>query len=366
MIHLIRNARKCRSFNMIRTMFVAATLALFSAGSASAALTAYDGFTGYPAGDLTGNNGGSGWSGAYTDTGNSTVIDATGLNRSGLMTVPGSVRTNDGSGTTALNFRNLGLIHGDDETETWISFLGRRNGPTAINLFAGVSFYNTNGAGTADGEVSFASTTSGPLVWRILDLGAAVSANTTAAITPDVTDLLVARIIWNVPDGTLAGTGDDAVYFYVNPALGGAPPTTTAADAGRNIAMANFDKIRIAGQNAVDYNFDEIRIGSTFADVTPIIPNNPDFNGNGVGLDDFETLRMNYLTGTMFDQGDANHDGIVNHLDFFIWRTAFLALGGSLEGVSFSLPVPEPSTGVSLLVACLIASTGRASRRRRD
>jgi hypothetical protein len=349
---------------MFKTMFVATTIALVCAGSVNAALNAYDGFTGYAAGDLTGSNGGSGWSGAYTDTGNSTITDATGLNRSGLMTEAGSARTNDGSGATTLNFRNLSSIFGDDETETWISFLGRRNGPTVTNLFAGVSFYNTNGAGTADGEVSFASTTSGTLVWRILDLGGAVSTNTTVGIASDVTDLLVAQIVWNVPDGTLAGTGDDAVYLYVNPALGGAPPATTAASAGRNVAMMNFDKMRIAGQNALDYNFDEIRIGSTFADVTPMIPNNPDFNGNGIGLDDFDTIKNNYLTGDVFAEGDANHDGTVNHLDFFLWRTAFLSGGGSLAGVSFSF-VPEPSTGVSLLIGCLVALNGRRARRHR-
>lgn len=339
---------------MFKMLFGAMTIMAASAGFAHAALNAYDGFTGYPAGDLTGNNGGSGWNGAYTDSGNSTIVETTGLTYLNLQTTGGKSRTNDGGGVTTINFRNLNAIYGDDETETWISFVGRRNGATATNLFAGVSLYNSNGTGTADGEVSFASTTAGTVLWRVLDLGGAASTNSTVAINSDTNYFLLARIIWNTPDLTLAGpttAGNDAVYLYVNPTIGGAAPSTASASAARNVTITNFDKIRIAGQNAVDFSFDEIRIGSTFADVTPTIPSNTDFNGvNGTDLADFDILRANYLTGTTNSVGDANFDGIVNHQDFFLWRTAYLGSGGSLADFSFDA-VPEPAT--LLLMACI-------------
>jgi hypothetical protein len=256
---------------MWNSLGAASCLAIaLTAGHASAALLAYDGFD-YAAGDLTGQNGGAGWGGAYTDTGNSTVVDATGLTYGPLATTGGSDRTADGGTATTLNFRTLNQAYGDNETETWISLLGRRNGATVTNLFAGLSFYNSGGTATANGELSVAATTQGSTVpglpdWRILDLGAGQSTNANVGITPDVVDLLAVRITWGVADAGLVGTGTSAVYLYVNPALGGTPTPTT----GRNITMTNFDKIRLAGQNGIDYSFDEIRIGETFADVTPV------------------------------------------------------------------------------------------------
>jgi hypothetical protein len=64
---------------------------------ASAGLTAYDGFDyGATTGDLTGKNGGSGWSGAYTDSGNSTIYTTPGLTYTGLPTTGGASKTADG------------------------------------------------------------------------------------------------------------------------------------------------------------------------------------------------------------------------------------------------------------------------------
>jgi hypothetical protein len=341
--------------------FFGALALLVSPGVLHAALTANDPFN-YATGDLTGQNGGTGWAGAYTDTGNSTIVETTGLNYGGLPATPGSVRTADGGAATTISFRTLGSVYGDGETETWISFLGRRNGNTASNLFAGVSFYNSNGAAAADGEVSFATTTGAAVpTWRILDLGTTASSNSTDAITPDVVNFIVARIVWNVADPGLAGTGTSAVYLYVNPAAGQGVPAT--ASAGRNVTITNFDKIRLAGQNAVDYSFDDVRIGDTFADVAPFLSTNTDFNNSGsTTIDDFNILKTNFLTGTALAQGDANYDGKVDHADFFLWRTAFVTAGGSLEGLSLAIPEPS-SAAVAGLLGLMAYGTGLARRR---
>ena len=352
---------------MYRALIAALAMTSLAVVTSHAAPSHYDGFT-YTTGDLTGENGGSGWGGAYTDSGNSTVADSVGLAGGLLVTSPGSVRTADGGTATTLNFRSLGTVLGDDETETWISFLARRNGNTSTALFAGVSFYNSNGNAAADGEVSFAPFNAGtPYAWRILDLGLTQSTNSTAVVAPDVTDLIVARIVWNTPDAGipgLANAGSDAVYLFVNPDLGMGTPLTSQANAARNVSMTNIDKVRIAGQNGVDFSFDELRLGPAFADVTPTIPPVVDFVAPaGVGLEDFEALRSNYLTGTINAQGDANLDGKVNQVDFFLWRTAYLAGGGSLEGVS--LAIPEPATGLMAIIALAAGHGMRRARRRR-
>jgi glucose/arabinose dehydrogenase len=94
----------------------------------------------------------------------------------------------------------------------------------------------------------------------------------------------------------------------------------------------------------------------------PIPGPDTDFDGmDGATLLDFEILRANYLiAGATHSQGDANFDGHVNHLDFFLWRADFLAGGGSLEQINFH--VPEPATAALLLIAAPF--NGRRRRRR--
>jgi hypothetical protein len=258
------------------------SILLLTTGHALGALIAYDGFD-YPAGDLTTRNGGTGWGGAYTDSGNSTVAETTGLTYPDLLVAGGSLRTADGGTATTISFRNLDRIYGDGETETWVSLLGRRNGVTAnTSTFAGLSFYNSSGSAAANSELAIGPTVSGGTspVWRIGDLnngGTSASSNTTVSIDPNGTVYLLTMLIrWGVNDPAITaavGSGaPSAVYLYVNPALG-ATPTLASANAARNINITNFDKIRFAAAagagSLLDYSFDEIRIGDTFNDVTP-------------------------------------------------------------------------------------------------
>ena len=249
-----------------KVLYSAAWLHLALCSAASAGLTAYDGFDyGATSGDLTGKNGGSGWSGAYSDSGNSTIYTTPGLTYTGLPTTGGASKTADGGGTTTINFRSFNTTYGDGETETWISFLAQRNGAASTATFAGLSFYNSNGIASTDSEVTFANGGTGG-AWRIIDNGPPLL-NGSTAVTPasNITYLLVARILWGAGAG-----GKDAVTLFVNPTLGTIP---SVADATLDVAITNFDKVRIAAANAINYTFDEIRIGDSYADVTvPLVP----------------------------------------------------------------------------------------------
>lgn len=255
------NSNLMKLIQKSKALYSAAWLHLALCSVASAGLTAYDGFDyGATTGDLTGKNGGSGWSGAYSDSGNSTIYTTPGLTYTGLPTTGGAVNTSDGSGSTTINFRSLNTIYGDDETETWISFLAQRNGTASTATFAGLSFYNSNGIASTDSEVTFAN--GGTLgAWRIIDNGPPLL-NGSTAVTPasDTTYLLVARILWGAGAG-----GKDAVSLFVNPSLGTLPDV---ADASLDVEITNFDKVRIAAANAINYTFDEIRVGGSYADVT--------------------------------------------------------------------------------------------------
>ena len=83
---------------------------------------------------------------------------------------------------------------------------------------------------------------------------------------------------------------------------------------------------------------------------------------NGTDIADFHILRANYLTGTTHAEGDANLDGIVNHLDFFMWRTDFLGGGGSAAGISWAT-VPEPASCIMMLAGLLSSLNVRRRRR---
>lgn len=83
---------------------------------------------------------------------------------------------------------------------------------------------------------------------------------------------------------------------------------------------------------------------------TNINVTNTDFNNSGsTTIDDFNILKTNFLTGTALAQGDANYDGKVDHSDFYLWRTAFVTVGGSLEGLSLSIPEPSSAALAGLL-----------------
>jgi hypothetical protein len=76
-----------------------------------------------------------------------------------------------------------------------------------------------------------------------------------------------------------------------------------------------------------------------------------DTNGNMIGgefPDDFDPIKMNFRKAvTSRAQGDLVRDNVVDFKDFREWKAAFLAAGGSLDGIDFSFTttVPEPATG---------------------
>jgi hypothetical protein len=94
-------------------------------------------------------------------------------------------------------------------------------------------------------------------------------------------------------------------------------------------------------------------------------PPSTDFNGlNGTDIADFHILRSNFLkTGATHAEGDANLNGKVEHRDYFLWRSNFLAAGGSVAAIDWS-PVPEPSTYVLVMSCGLIVNCFRRTPHR--
>ncbi|RYD43020.1 MAG: hypothetical protein EOP83_32155, partial [Verrucomicrobiaceae bacterium] len=121
----------------MRTAILLASL-LMAGSIASAGLLVHDSFS-YSTGDLTGGNGGSGWSDAWTDSGNPVVVSGAGLNYKDafgnvLQVSGGALNTADGGAATTISARQVTPRN----AETWISVLIQPQG--SFTDFLGVSF----------------------------------------------------------------------------------------------------------------------------------------------------------------------------------------------------------------------------------
>jgi hypothetical protein len=258
-------------------------VSLFLSGFASAELLVHEPFS-YTAGDLTGNNGGTGWSGAWLDSGNPVTITNTGLAFTdafgNVLQVSGSaVNTADGGAATTISSREVT----DRNAETWISVLVQPQG--SFTDFIGVSFYQD---GTALAQARFAIETSngGVMGGKDLRLTRRATAAPGQPAPPEhsarfITTIgtTVFAVIHLVPDGGSGGALDRMDVFF-NPRLDMEP---LSPHASLEIDGLQFDRIRIAAAAGRSALVDEIRIGENFADVAPhTAPGDPDTDLDGL------------------------------------------------------------------------------------
>jgi hypothetical protein len=224
----------------------------------------------YPAADLSGNNGGTGWPSAWTDSGNPSVVSAAGLTYSDasgrILDVSGkAVTTADGGATTTVSLRDLdGTLN-----DVWISFLYQL--PAANNKFEGITFYRE---AQKVFSVSNPSTNATAAIFLTNDLFGNNGVNTGKGVFGK-THLIVLKL-------TKGGgaEGVDRVEAFIDPFLAEVPTTPTATVDG-----ANFDinRVRIAGQDGNALLIDELRVGTTWEDVSPhTTPADVDSDGDGL------------------------------------------------------------------------------------
>ncbi len=218
-----------------------ATATLFATThSARAGLLAYDSFS-YTAGQqLVGNNGGTGFGGAYTGSTAALVVSpgSTYTDSSGKkLTVAGNAGPFAGNNNGV--FRSLPNIPTTTGSTLYVSFLMQLNQNTE---YAGLSFISGGG--------------------ETLFLGR--PGNGAAAGTGFGIDT-------NNNGGIRSTTGDATVLslrvfsLYVNPTLGTEPQIPSASITKQN--QLNVDSFRIQSFNPG--TLDELRFGTTYADVTP-------------------------------------------------------------------------------------------------
>jgi hypothetical protein len=185
------------------------------------------------------------------------------------------------------------------------------------------------------------------------------------------------------------GSGNDNIHIWLNPDLNSVPSDASASIkyiAADIVAAAaalpapvapfngdggefNFDRFRLFAGNVsgttpfAQWLFDELRVGETFADVTPHTPAvvgvPGDYNDNGtVDAADYVAWRDN--PATLVNEGAS--PGVVDAADYDFWRARFGATSGPGAGASAGA-VPEPTTGLMLVILSVFCVTRRRSRR---
>jgi hypothetical protein len=244
-------------------------------GTSHAALLAYDGFN-YSAGNVNGDNGGTGWSGAWVSSTSpvyATVVTGTTLSYAG-----GSISVG-GSGTAlnitggsdgALNRSFVGTASG---SEIYFSFLFQAvagSGDEFFHFYLGDSAdrFNSGGIGdfyTAAGDTHFGA--------RVNNGTTDTTTASSVSYTLGATYLLVGRLS---TDGATGAAGEiDQVQLWVNPTslTPGTASATVNASIGLTLAALDVFSTRTVNFAGTDQILiDELKIGTDFASVVTPVP----------------------------------------------------------------------------------------------
>jgi hypothetical protein len=259
---------------------ICAAAVVSASSSAQAQLIGYEGFNGYAAGELGGQVGvGSvGFSETSWATGSNKTVDLLGLdyadgNGNQLVTSGGSIRSQGDWNRAHRGLTTAFPTSVPGGGKIWASYLFRANGNNDGGPFQ-VRFY---GQGGWDGgnKVSFDVVSNGPafqhqaqpFVW----FG---NGNEGGAFRPNITGVNLIVAEYTLDDSGAAGN-QGSINLYVNPIIGGAVPVDVPVSSMTNIGgLDPLDRLSIAGNNAGPWegSWDEIRWGTSFASVTPVIP----------------------------------------------------------------------------------------------
>ena len=229
---------------------------------ANAGLIAYEGFDYTGGASLNLQNGGSGFSSAWTNDSSAVVnVSAPGFTYDGLPTVGNSVLVT-GTTVTANSYRYLSSTLGTDSTTVWMSLIGQRvnNGSARYFNFA---LFNGGTEGLAVGEPSNRPED----LWSLRVNATGAMSNSTASIYSQA--FLLVRI-------DFGASNSDTVWMWANPDLSLGEPAVGTAEAYLTGQNLTFNRLRLSAGNynsgtnpeAIGY-FDEFRLGDTYLDVIP-------------------------------------------------------------------------------------------------
>lgn len=240
---------------------LAASLLLTALPSAQATLLVYEGFNYAPA-PLNGQNGGTGWTGAWGNASSSgTQIVGSGLTYTGLETSGNATQWNVNTGSASRAFD--GSSSGVSGTTTWFSLLFL----PADNLTSSdyrALFFNTAAASSTRGiGVEFRN---GQIATRMMGTEGSFG----GSFSVNATNLVVGSFTFN------GFSTNSTLSLWLNPtnfsSLG--TPTVTGTRLLNNVDMnfSSTSSLYLRSQNGGPsvITYDEIRIGTTAASVLPV------------------------------------------------------------------------------------------------
>jgi hypothetical protein len=228
----------------------AATLAL--PGSLSAALTVYEPFNYTAASTLGGQNGGTGFSGAWSAAVGSSTVSSPSLSYASLSTVGNRATTTAASATT--QNRGLSASLGGVTGTTYISFLLR---PDAATSAANAEFGLVGTTASLFVGKASSGNTSNYLLDTLSTGGGTQNASSTAFANGTAV-LMVLR-------ADFVGGGGDTFKLFINPTSTTEPGSADATKSGYDLGTVGT--IQFTGN--LGFSFDELKIGSSYADVVP-------------------------------------------------------------------------------------------------
>lgn len=203
----------------------------------------------YAAGVLDGNDGGTGWGGAWSGNNDNMVVNP-GLTYPGVSCAGNAVQI---SQTIKETTRPLATTLGGNSGSLWIGFLAKGVGNLPSNTYAGISFYSDTA------EKMFLGLPYRHSQWG---LGITGSGNLDSGVVADANSVCYAARVDFDPIG-----GTDSIHVWINPSLNMVPSDSSANISG---TRSHFTFNTISVQGNVGFVYDELKIGSEFTDVIEI------------------------------------------------------------------------------------------------
>ncbi len=236
------------------------------AAPARAQLIVSDSFN-YSPGPVTGQGGGTGWAGNWTNSGSGadTVVSG-GLTYShggAPLAVAGNTLMTSGSNVGAYRKppTSFGAYGGNVNQDIWIGFLAAAPSAGDPTGYAGLSLFSS---GT---EVFFTGEALGTGMYGFQNharAGLDGSAQLSGVSASTTTHFLVLHL-------NFTASGTTEASLYIDPTPGVTPTQNPAVDKIFPSAF-QFDQVRFQSGTSANalFFFDELRMGNTFADVSPV------------------------------------------------------------------------------------------------
>ncbi|NNF68889.1 MAG: hypothetical protein HKN01_03895, partial [Acidimicrobiia bacterium] len=280
-------------------------MALIAAAPLFAALPANDSFS-YSVGDLGGNSGGNGWTGAWVGGTEIQVVTPGLTHPVGPLPVAGNA--------VELNLtvplvpgqavRDLDTSLGGVDETIWVSFLVKPQ-ETELTDYLGITLGSAGDPVTPDPTrlfVGYYGTNFNLNSWG----------HTTQNV--DVSGVVAGQTFFLVLELEILAAGNETATLYVNPTPGLAAPEPVTASADKvDLDLGIFTKITVGGGRGLVANpaqLDEIRIGRTYLSVAPV-----DSDGDGL-WDHQEDANTDLDDDPSTNPGpDTDGDLLYNYLD---------------------------------------------------